>query len=355
LGLQNSDKVQPSIKNINLMKKIAAFLLLFMSVQSLNAQERLPIIDMHLHAMPADAQGPPPLAMCTPMEFPAWDQNRPYGEAFISIFKAPQCPDPVWSPETDEELMNQTLEVMERLNIVGVLSGNEPDRIATWIAEAPDRFIPGFVLEFNETGAVFPVDSLRSLHSEGRLAVLGEVINQYAGITPDDERMAPYWALAEELDIPVGIHVGTGPPGAIYLGFDGYRAHLHSPLTMEEVLVRHPGLRVYLAHAGYPMLDDLLAVLYSHPQVHVDVGIIVYSQPRAAFYRYLRGIVEAGFGKRVMFGSDQMVWPGVIERAIKVIMEAPFLNEEQKRDILYNNAARFLRLSDEEIARHHGR
>jgi hypothetical protein len=27
----------------------------------------------------------------------------------------------------------------------------------------------------------------------------------------------------------------------------------------------------------------------------------------------------------------------------------------QKRDIFYNNAARFLRLSQEEIAKHHGR
>jgi predicted TIM-barrel fold metal-dependent hydrolase len=63
--------------------------------------------------------------------------------------------------------------------------------------------------------------------------------------------------------------------------------------------------------------------------------------------------VDAGFEQRVMFGSDQMVWPGVIERAIAVIEEAPFLNEQQKRDILYNNAARFLRLREEEIAQHH--
>ena len=336
------------------MKIIAACLLLFMTVQSLHAQERLPILDMHLHAMPADAQGPPPLAMCTPMQLPVWNPERSYAESFMSMQKNPQCPDPVWSPETDEEIMNQTIEVMERLNITGVLSGNEPGRIANWMAEAPDRFIPGFVLEFNEAGAVITTDSLRSLHSDGRLAVLGEVVNQYAGIAPDDERMAPYWALAEEMDIPVGIHVGTGPPGVIYLGAEGYRARHHSPLTMEEVLVRHPNLRVYLAHAGYPMLDDLLAVLYAHPQVHVDIGIIVYMLPRPEFYRYLRTIVEAGYGKRVMFGSDQMVWPGVIERAVEVIMEAPFLSEEQKRDIFYNNAARFLRLSDEEIARHHG-
>jgi inhibitor of KinA sporulation pathway (predicted exonuclease) len=31
------------------------------------------------------------------------------------------------------------------------------------------------------------------------------------------------------------------------------------------------------------------------------------------------------------------------------------LTEEQKRDIFYNNAARFLRLSDADIAKHHGR
>ena len=190
------------------------------------------------------------------------------------------------------------------------------------------------------------------MHAAGDLAVFGEVTTQYDGVAPDDPRLEPYWALAEELDIPVGIHVGTGPPGVIYLGSGGYRARLHSALTMEEVLVRHPKLRVYLMHAGYPMIDDLLALLYAHPQVHVDVGVIVFTQPRPAFYRYLERIEEAGFGDRIMFGSDQMVWPGVIERSVRVIEEAPFLSAEQKRDILYNNAARFLRLSPEQIAAH---
>ena len=48
-----------------------------------------------------------------------------------------------------------------------------------------------------------------------------------------------------------------------------------------------------------------------------------------------------------------MIWPGTIERGIQVIEEAPFLDDQQKRDILYNNAARFLRFTDEEIAKHH--
>jgi predicted TIM-barrel fold metal-dependent hydrolase len=107
-------------------------------------------------------------------------------------------------------------------------------------------------------------------------------------------------------------------------------------------------------HAGWPMLDDLLAVLWAHPQVHVDVGVISWVLPRKEFHRYLQRIVEAGFVKRVMFGSDQMNWPGVIEPAIEAIESALFLSEKEKREILFENAARFLRLTPEEIAELHG-
>jgi uncharacterized protein len=107
-------------------------------------------------------------------------------------------------------------------------------------------------------------------------------------------------------------------------------------------------------HAGYPFLDDLLTLLFSHPQVYVEVSMLANVEPRDGFYRYLKGIMDAGYGKGVMFGSDQMIWPGLIEAAITSIDEAPFLSVEQKRDIFYNNAARFLRLGPEEIARHHG-
>ena len=315
------------------------------------AEERLPVFDVHLHADSADAQGPPPLGMCTPMRMPVWDPARPYLEVFLDTLKNPACDDPVWSPTTDDELRDRTIEVMERRNVVGILSGT-PDRVAEWRERAPGRFYAG--LGFNAAVSEITPEDIRALRAEGSLDALAEVTNQYSGVAPDDPVMAPYWQVAEELDIPVGIHVGTGPPGAIYLGSSGYRAHLHSPLSLEDVLVRHPRLRVYIMHAGFPMLDDTLAVLYAHPQVYVGIGVIVHTQPRKAFYRYLEALVDGGYGKRILFGSDQMVWPETIERGIKVIEDAPFLSEREKRDILYNNAARFFRLSDETVARHRG-
>jgi predicted TIM-barrel fold metal-dependent hydrolase len=49
-----------------------------------------------------------------------------------------------------------------------------------------------------------------------------------------------------------------------------------------------------------------------------------------------------------------MVWPDALEFAIDNIESADFLTERQKRDILYNNAARFLRLSEDGTAQQGG-
>jgi uncharacterized protein len=60
--------------------------------------------------------------------------------------------------------------------------------------------------------------------------------------------------------------------------------------------------------------------------------------------RYIQRLVEAGFEDRVMFGTDQMEWPKLMAYSISIIQNADYLTPEEKRDILYNNAARFLRL-----------
>ena len=315
---------------------------LLVAVQVGARQQPPPIIDVHLHALRAADQGPPPLGFCpsNPDGFPVWDARRPYPDVFLERFKKPPCADPIWSPATDDELLRQTIDVLRRRNIIAVASGPLVDQ---YHAAAPERIIPGAGFVAGEPGRS-PAE-LRALVKSGRAKVLGEIGNQYHGIEPDAPAFEPYLALAEELDVPVGLHVGTGPPGAVYLGSPKYRARMHSALTLEDALVRHPRLRLYVMHAGWPMIDDMLAVMWAHPQVHVDTGIIVYALPKPEFYRYLQRIVEAGFGKRVMFGSDQMVWPGAIEYGISVIEQAPFLSAEQKRDILYNNAARFLRLN----------
>jgi predicted TIM-barrel fold metal-dependent hydrolase len=279
-------------------------------------QDRPPIIDMHLHAHLPDPHVPAGMPeLCRP------EPCRGEGGATA----------------TSAETLRKTLEEMRRYNIVkGFLSGADHETVADWVAAAPNRFIPSFFMV--EAGRPDP-DVLRRQYAAGRLAGMGEIATQLSGMAPNDAAMEPYFALAEEFDIPVLIHTaGIGP----YL--PGFRSAAGNPLLLEEVLVRHPKLRIYVENAGYPFLGEMIAMMYQYPQLHGDLSTITWVIPRTAFYQYLKGLVDAGLGKRLMFGSDQMWWPEVIGKAVEAIEEVPFLSEQQKRDILYNNAVRFLRL-----------
>jgi hypothetical protein len=238
------------------------------------------------------------------------------------------------------ETLKKTLDEMDRHNIVkAFLSGVDPAIVHQWVAAAPDRFVPApFILQ---PGRPDP-QRLRREYAAGRFSGMGEIATQLNGVPPNDPALEPYFALAEELDVPVLIHTaGIGP----YL--PGFRSAAGNPVLLEDVLVRHPKLRLFVENAGYPYRGEMIAMMYQYPQLHADVSTISWVIPRAAFYDYLEALVRAGLGKRLMFGSDQMRWPRKIGAGIEAIEQAPFLTKEQKRDILYNNAVRFLRLEQD--------
>jgi uncharacterized protein len=280
-----------------------------------------------------------------------WDTRTP-----LSLGKLGSCAGiKIPSPTTDDELMRQTLATLKRYNIRAVTSGDSGsiEVVMKWHTADSARIITA--IEFEQPGrdahgnALYrPIAELRELIDKDKVAVFAEIAPQYEGMSPADPQLDPYFALAEELDIPVGIHMGEGPPGGPNVeGYSKYRVKMGDPLLLEDVLIRHPKLRIYVMHFGSPFVDNMIALLYSYPQVYVDIAQNDWGFPRKHFYSQLRRLVDAGFGKRILFGSDQMIWPQTIELAIETIQSADFLTEEQKRDIFYNNAVRFLRLEQQ--------
>ncbi len=281
--------------------------------------QRQPIIDVHLHSESL-------------ANLKNWGPNPVTGEK---------------APESVAEHIKRTLSMMQGYNIVlGIASGDletveqlrksAPERI--WAGPSPG--IPGLDIE-----------KLRALYMSGQLRIMGEVCGQYDGLSPSDLVLDPYFALAESLDIPACIHMGMSLPG-ITESCPKFRVSVGNPLLLEELLNRHPKLRVWIAHVGWPFLEETIGILNVYPQVYVDISAVDWLWPREGFISYLQELIRHGFERRIMFGSDQMTWPDAIGMAVEAIEKVDFLTEEQKRDILYNNAARFLRLSSEQIARH---
>lgn len=95
-------------------------------------------------------------------------------------------------------------------------------------------------------------------------------------------------------------------------------------------------------HMGFPFLEETKALMKVYPQVYVDISAIDWLIPVEEFHAYLKSLVVAGFAKRIMYGFDQMIWDDAVPLSIKNVESAAFLNERQKADIFYNNAAEFL-------------
>ena len=100
--------------------------------------------------------------------------------------------------------------------------------------------------------------------------MLGEALFRYSGLSPSDPKVEPYLALAERLDLPLGVHMGLSFPDMSHDPASQYRVGLGSPLLLEAALLRHPKLRIFIMHAGWPFLDDAVAVMHAYPQVYVE-------------------------------------------------------------------------------------
>lgn len=301
------------------------------------AKEMPPIIDIHVHSSKVGTNPRPDMCLWFLEEMPGTDPKT--GMTFST---AGNCVDPLKAAKSDAELKAAFIETINRLNITAVTFGNA-GVLHSWYNAAPDRIIPG--IGFRDSTAI-TVQAMRDSLSNGFYKIMSEVSPQYVGLSPSDMSLDPYFAIAEELGIPVGIHMGTGGNGSTNINGSKYRADVGNPLMLEDLLHRHPKLRVWVQHVGYPFIDELIAIMGYNAYVFCDLSGFIWSYPQEEINMVIKRLVQAGFSKRIMYGTDFMAYPKMIEASIGVIQNASYLTEEQKRDILYNNAARFLRINE---------
>jgi predicted TIM-barrel fold metal-dependent hydrolase len=206
------------------------------------------VIDVHQHAFQLTVYGNP-LGPNNPLRILCVNDRVP-------------CDNPPSRFTTDAAVLQGTLEYMRRYNIVrAYVSANDPGQLRIWTQAAPGRFVAGPY--WNNMATAPTIDALRQAFKRNEYGLLGEIGTQYRGLAPNDKALDPYFALAEELDIPVLTHtLGLGAR------LPSFRVAGGNPTLLEDVLTRHPKLRLYVENAGYPFGDQMIAMLYQYPQLY---------------------------------------------------------------------------------------
>ena len=304
------------------MRVTTILILFFFMPVFLLAQTKTKVIDMHIHSYSKDDFGE---------REPAADHYGNKG-----------------SVNADQHLQ-ATFGAFKKWNIVkAVVSGN-PESVKTWAAEDSNQIVIKGILMFapNDYG----MDSVKfeQMVKDKKIEVFGEIAPYYSGGTLSDPAWQPYMRICERYDIPVAVHTGGGDPGGTYSWSPKARLSLGDPYLIEDVLIKYPKLRIYMMHAGgedWP--EHGLRLMAYYPQLYTDVAVMLWVEPNTQRFikEFLRNAKHAGYLNRVMFGSDQMIWPYAIEKSIQFLHSLEFLTKQDKEDILYNNAAKFLRLNN---------
>jgi hypothetical protein len=242
-------------------------------------------------------------------------------------------------------LLEKTLEEMNRNHVRQALISGDPALVRRWSEMHPDRFLASYNPNPSLQDQAAAVAQFEKEVLEGRWRAIGELGLPYAGRPLNDPALFPYYEACQRLGLPVFFHTGLDGPEPQKLVSPAFRVDLGDPLLLQDVAIKFPRLRIVIMHMGWPFFDHALYMLYAYENVYLDTAVVNWILGRQVFDRILREAVDTVGSDRILFGSDQMLWPQMIGPAVSSIRDASYLTETDKHNILWGNAARLLGLS----------
>jgi uncharacterized protein len=205
------------------------------------------------------------------------------------------------------------------------------DIVAEAVRRYPDRFLG--------LAGVDPSAGMRGVREmERAITELGFVgahlYPHWFGMEPDDRRLYPFYAKCVELDVPIQMQVGH----CLRYSAERPLRSTGRPLALDTVACDLPELKVVGIHVGWPWTEEMIAVAYKHPNVHIGADAYAPKHWPGPFVHYLNT-----FGQdKVLFGTDFPVIDP--ERAMREIDELE-LRPMPRQKLLRDNAVRLYRLS----------
>lgn len=119
---------------------------------------------------------------------------------------------------------------------------------------------------------------------------------------PSDERLAKIYEICEAYKKPIVFHSGLSwEPNT----FSKYSR----PAEFEELAAQRPGLKICLAHFGWPWVQETAMLMLKYPNVYADTGILYFDNAWEFYKKVFTQDIPASWIDRslrhqVMFGSN---------------------------------------------------
>ena len=151
----------------------------------------------------------------------------------------------------------------------------------------------------------------------------------YQFFYPNESRLYPLYATAQELGIPIIFHIGSSI-------FKGTRLKYCDPIYLDDVAVDFPDLKIIMAHSGRGFwYDECFSLSRLHQNVYMDITGL----PPQNLLSYFPDLEKNS--EKVLFGSDWPTMPTGIAKNIEAIKSLP-LSERAIEAILCKNARKIL-------------
>ncbi|MFC1964254.1 amidohydrolase family protein [Chloroflexota bacterium] len=273
---------------------------------------------------------------------------RPPTELFKEQFKAlDRLLRSIWTSNVGfslPEWLNQTMadfvREMKELNMIGVVVGRYqqaglPNVTNEHVKEIMDTY-PGMFIGIGGIDGNHPDQAREEINLVAEWGFKGISFSsgQPGDLAPDDKRLYPVYQ--QMADLGLVFYVVTSP------------IYTTTPFSFDRVAADFPGLRIFLAHGGYPLVDELITLVWRRSNVWYSPDCYQFS-PGAQRYieavNYSSGEPEyrayplyfQTLQDRYCFGSA-IPYSTPLKVRVKDFLELDW-REEVLPKILYQNAA----------------
>lgn len=232
----------------------------------------------------------------------------------------------------------QSMELLlAEMGEAGITTGVVVGRTTATLGSVPNADVAAIVAEhpglFVGIGSADTSDRRRAVAMIEECRALGlKMVNIEPGVMdpplrPDDRRLYPIYAHCEDTAMPLVIMAGGGAgPDITYT----------APECLDRVLMDFPKLTLVCSHGGWPQVQEILAVAFRRPNLHLCPDMYLLGLPGMRDYL---SAVNSFLADQMLFGTAYPFCP--LPEYTRRFMELE-IRPEAREAMLWRNAHRLL-------------